>query len=225
MSRHNKRYPNESPEYRAKRDEILELEVELRAKIEELGNKRLELPPGGKLKKDYKFEEQNRSGDIVSINFSSLFAPEKNTLAVYSYMYSTDMPTPCTSCTSIIDTLNANTAHITDRINLVIVAKSPIQRIQEIAKRRNWNNIHLISSANNTYNIDYHAENEKGSQLPALNIFQKNDKGIYHYYGTELLYAKLQGHPRHVDSIWPIWNLFDMTPEGRGENWYPKLEY
>jgi len=31
--------------------------------------------------------------------------------------------------------------------------------------------------------------------------------------------------PRHVDPIWPLWNLFDFTPEGRGTNWYPKLSY
>jgi predicted dithiol-disulfide oxidoreductase (DUF899 family) len=30
---------------------------------------------------------------------------------------------------------------------------------------------------------------------------------------------------RHVDMIWPLWNLFDFTPEGRGTSWYPKLSY
>ena len=30
---------------------------------------------------------------------------------------------------------------------------------------------------------------------------------------------------RHVDSFWPLWNLFDLTPEGRGTNWYPRLRY
>ena len=23
----------------------------------------------------------------------------------------------------------------------------------------------------------------------------------------------------------PLWNLFDLTPEGRGKQWYPKLRY
>ena len=30
---------------------------------------------------------------------------------------------------------------------------------------------------------------------------------------------------RHVDLIWPLWNLFDLTPEGRGETWRPRLSY
>jgi predicted dithiol-disulfide oxidoreductase (DUF899 family) len=28
-----------------------------------------------------------------------------------------------------------------------------------------------------------------------------------------------------VDLIWPLWNLLDFTPEGRGTDWYPKLSY
>jgi predicted dithiol-disulfide oxidoreductase (DUF899 family) len=32
--------------------------------------------------------------------------------------------------------------------------------------------------------------------------------------------------PRHVDSIWPIWNVLDMTPQGRGTDWdFPQLDY
>jgi len=30
---------------------------------------------------------------------------------------------------------------------------------------------------------------------------------------------------RHTDSIDPLWNLFDFTPEGRGTDWYPELSY
>jgi predicted dithiol-disulfide oxidoreductase (DUF899 family) len=32
--------------------------------------------------------------------------------------------------------------------------------------------------------------------------------------------------PRHVDSIWPIWSVLDMTPQGRGgESNFPGLSY
>jgi predicted dithiol-disulfide oxidoreductase (DUF899 family) len=45
--------------------------------------------------------------------------------------------------------------------------------------------------------------------------------------GDELLFAAFErgDDGRHVDSIWPLWNLFDLTPEGRGTTWYPKLRY
>ena len=29
-------------------------------------------------------------------------------------------------------------------------------------------------------------------------------------------------HPRHVNMIWPIWSVLDLTPEGRGTTWSPK---
>jgi predicted dithiol-disulfide oxidoreductase (DUF899 family) len=31
--------------------------------------------------------------------------------------------------------------------------------------------------------------------------------------------------PRHGDTLEPLWNLFDLTPEGRGTDWYPDLSY
>jgi len=60
-----------------------------------------------------------------------------------------------------------------------------------------------------------------------LNVFQKTAKGITHFYGTELLYTSaIEGqNSRHVDSIWPLWNLFDLIPEGRGTDWYPRHNY
>ncbi len=24
--------------------------------------------------------------------------------------------------------------------------------------------------------------------------------------------------------LWPLWNVLDLTPEGRGKDWYPKLD-
>ena len=32
-------------------------------------------------------------------------------------------------------------------------------------------------------------------------------------------------HPRHVDFMWPLWAVFDRTPEGRGSDWKPELDY
>jgi len=97
----------------------------------------------------------------------------------------------------------------------------------EFANGRGWRNLRLLSSADNTYNHDYHAESPEGDQLPALNVFGRRAGAIHHFYNTELLYApSAPGQDgRHVDMIWPLWNLFDFTPEGRGEKWYPRLSY
>src|SRR5262249_42676171 len=108
-----------------------------------------------------------------------------------------------------------------------VVAKSPPARIAEVARSRGWRNLRLLSSASNSYNADYQGENAKGDQLPMLNVFVKRDDGIYHTYSTELLFAPADPGQdgRHADSIWPLWNVFDYTPDGRGTTWRPKISY
>jgi len=123
--------------------------------------------------------------------------------------------------------LNGSAPHIRQRVNFVVVAKSPIARIREAARGRGWKNLRLLSSAANTYNRDYQGENAKGDQLPSLNVFVRHDGRIHHFYNTELFFAPKEPgmDARHVDSVWPIWNVFDFTPEGRGKDWYPRLSY
>ena len=216
-------FPGESAEYRSARDELLRSEIALRRQIEDVARQRRNLPLGGRIREDYVFQTM----DDRDVRFSELFAPGKNSLVVYSYMFGPAAKSPCPSCTSIIDSLDGEAPHIEQRVNLVVVAKSPPSRIREVASARRWHNVRLLSSAHNSYNADYFAENEKESQLPMLNVFTKRDDGIYHTYGTELLYAPFDPGQdgRHVDMIWPLWNMFDYTPDGRGTTWGPKLSY
>ena len=104
---------------------------------------------------------------------------------------------------------------------------APHARIREHARSRGWTRLRLVSTAGTTYNRDYHGETEDGSQIPSLNVFVRRGGKIHHFYNSELLFAPTpEGQdPRHVDPIWPLWNLFDFTPEGRGKDWYPKLSY
>ena len=230
-SLHSIRFPNESTEYREARDRLLEAEMALRKNIEEVAALRRKLPLGGAIPEDYVFEEGapdiNDSGTARKTRLSELFSPGKDTLVIYSYMFGPQMKAPCVSCTSILDGLNGSAPHIRQRVNFAVAAKSPLARIRELARDRGWDNLRLLSSANNTYNRDYHGESPKGDQLPSLNVFVRRDGNIHHFYQTELLFAP--GEPgmdgRHVDLIWPIWNMFDFTPEGRGTDWYPRLSY
>jgi predicted dithiol-disulfide oxidoreductase (DUF899 family) len=123
--------------------------------------------------------------------------------------------------------LNGSTPHIRQQVNFAVAAKSPLARIRETARGRGWNHLRLLSSANNTYNRDYYGESAKGDQMPSLNVFARRDGEIHHFYHTELLFAPSEPgmDGRHVDSIWPIWSMFDFTPEGRGTSWYPRLSY
>jgi predicted dithiol-disulfide oxidoreductase (DUF899 family) len=34
-----------------------------------------------------------------------------------------------------------------------------------------------------------------------------------------------EGEYRGIDLLTPVWSLFDLTPAGRQEDWYPDTEY
>ena len=217
--------------------------MELRRAIERVAAQRRALPRGGPVPDDYRFEEVADSGGEV--RFSELFEAGKDTLVVYSFMFprwsgdtrpgpdgeTGKLPlaeTPCPSCTSILDSLDGAARHLGQRLNLAVVAKSDPERIRTFARERGWRNLRLLSSRNNTYNRDYHAETGEGEQIPILNVFVRDGDQLRHAWATELMFApRDEGEdPRHVDSIWPIWSVLDVTPEGRGtESDFPKLRY
>jgi predicted dithiol-disulfide oxidoreductase (DUF899 family) len=221
-SSHQDRFPNESAEYRRARDGLLEAEIALRRQIEAVAAQRRALPPGGEVPEDYLFEEGE---DARPVRMSQLFAG-KPTLIAYSFMYGPKMDHACPSCTSILDALDGEARHVTQRASLVVIAKSPIARILGHAKQRGWRTLRLLSSAANSYNADYHGENAKGEQTSMLNVFTLERGVVRHRFGTELHNGPSDPgqDPRHVDSIWPLWNLLDFTPEGRGD-FRPKLQY
>ena len=112
-------------------------------------------------------------------------------------------------------------------MNLVAVAKAPFDHVHTFAVEREWRRLRVLSSANNTYNRDYLAETPEGDQRPMLNVFHRDGDVIRHFWGSEMFYAPTEPgqDPRHVGTLEPLWNLLDLTPEGRGKDWFPKLTY
>lgn len=227
---HSVRFPGESNSYRAARDTLLRAEMDLRRETEKVAALRRKLPLGGVVPEDYRFEEDTAPlggvPEIREVKLSELF-DNNASLIVYSFMFGPAMPNACPSCTSILDSMNGAARHVMQHVNLAVVAKSPIHRIREFAYTRGWYNLRLLSSAKNSFNRDYHGESASGSQMPNLNVFTRRNGKIHHVFSTELLFAPKepgQDH-RHVDIIWPLWNLYDFTPEGRGAKWYPQLSY
>jgi predicted dithiol-disulfide oxidoreductase (DUF899 family) len=214
-------FPNETPQYRADRNKLLEAELALRRHVEALAAQRRKLPPGGQVPQDYAFVSERGP-----VRMSQLFE-RGNALVAYNFMFSAQMKNACPMCTSFLDGLDGNAQHVAQRTNLVVIAKSPIGRIVEYAHGRGWRNLRLLSSAGTSYNRDYHGENEKGAQLPMMNVFVKRDGRVRHFSGSEVLYAPEEKgqNARHNDLMWPLWNVLDLTPEGRGSDWYPKLSY
>ncbi len=220
------RFPNESEEYRAARDALLQEEIELRRRNEAVAEQRRGLPLGGEVPTDYAFD-----GPGGTVHLSELFEDGKDTLFLYNFMFipgeaGLPLEGACPSCTSIIDAVDAEAPHIVQRVNLAVVAKAPLEQFQAHARTRGWRNVRLLSSAGTTYNADYHGESDQG-QNPIATVFVRRDGAIHHFWSSELFFAPNDPgmHPRHVDFIWPVWTVFDCTPEGRGTDWFPKLAY
>lgn len=238
-------FPGESAEYRAARNRLLQQETELRRAMEAVAAARRRLPPGGAVPQDYVFQGLGANGEPTGVRLSELFAPGKDSLVIYSMMFPRDpgderpgpdrgrtalLPLtegPCPSCTALVDQLDGAAEHVSQRVNLAVAGKAPLSHILTFAKERGWNRLRLLSSAGNTYNRDYFGETAEGHQRPMLNVFHRDGETIRHFWGSELLYAPTDPgqDPRHVGTLEPLWNLYDLIPEGRGSDWDEQLSY
>jgi predicted dithiol-disulfide oxidoreductase (DUF899 family) len=238
-------FPGESRDYRVARDRLLEQEIELRRAMEAVAAARRELPPGGIVPHDYIFHSAGVDGAAIEVRLSELFAPDKQSLLIYSFMFPRDPgdhtsgPTvgqtallplaegPCPTCAALIDQLEGAAYHVGQHVNLAVVAKTPLSRLLAFAEERGWKRLRFLSSATNTYNVDYHAETPEGTQRPMLTVFRREGDTIRHFWSSELFYAPSEPgqDPRHVGTLEPLWNMFDLTPEGRPEDWEEQLEY
>src|SRR5919109_191972 len=155
-----------------------------------------ELPPGGLVPEDYVFTGAGAGGGERELRLSELFEPGKDSLAIYSFMFPRDPGDkrpgpasgesaslaledgPCPSCVALLDQLDGAANHVTQHVNLAVVAKAPLAHLLTFARERGWRALRLLSSANNTYNRDYHGETAGGDQLPMLNVFHRDGEVV-----------------------------------------------
>jgi predicted dithiol-disulfide oxidoreductase (DUF899 family) len=220
-SRNHFRIPNESPEYRRARNALLAEEIELRRHIERVAEQRRALPAGGAVADGYRFH-----GAAGPVDFAGLFGVHE-TLLVYSYMFGPQREQPCPMCTSLLDAWNGNALDIQQRIALAVVARSPIERLLQFARGRGWRDLPLFSDVDGRYSRDYHAIGTEGGDDAALHVFTRSTEGIRHFYAAEMGFetADPGQDPRGAPDPMPLWGVLDLTPEGRGADWYPKLRY
>lgn len=219
------RFPNETDEYRARRDELLELEVRLRALGEEVTQARLALPRGGRLREDYVFESVDRHGSVRETRFSELFG-ERDGLLVYTMMFGPEWDAACPSCTSLVDAFNANWYPFSQHAAMAVVAAAGPEQLAAWGRRRGWR-LPLHSAAKNDYILDYFAQDATDpAMVTMMNAFRRTPEGIFHHWGSELVRRPMENaHARHVDAVWPFWNLLDMTPGGRPDRGTPIQDY
>jgi predicted dithiol-disulfide oxidoreductase (DUF899 family) len=213
--------------------------------MEAVAAARRRLPAGGVVREDYVFQGAASDGAPTDVRLSELFAPGRDSLVIYSFMFprdpSDDRPGPeggetallplgegpCPSCVALLDQLDGAAEHAGQHVNLAVVAKAPLARVLAFAEERGWRRLRLLSAAANSYNRAYHAETAEGHQRPMLNVFHRDGETIRHFWGSELFYSPTDPgqDPRHVGTLEPVWNLFDLTPEGRPPDWDEQLSY
>jgi len=227
----DKQFPGETDVYRQARDRLIGAEIALRRQVEEVARLRRSLPPGGRLKEDYVFDEGGVDLDdrtaLKRTPLSELFERDQKSLVIYGFMFAPGAKTPCPMCTSFLDSLNGAAPHIRQRAALGVVAKTSIEQLRDLGRDRHWSNLRLLSSRNSSFNSDYHAQRSDRDQTPILQVFERGSDGIRHAYSTELQFVAPdpgQNH-RHLDLMWPLWNVFDLVREGRGTEWFPSLSY
>jgi predicted dithiol-disulfide oxidoreductase (DUF899 family) len=214
------RHPNETEEYRRARQALLIEEIELRRQAERVASLRRDLPPGGEVRGDYHFVAEDGS----DVSLADLFG-EHETLIIYSYMFGPQREAPCPMCTSFMGGFDHKIADIRQRVAIAFTARSPIQRLKDAKASRGWNDLPVYSDERGDYTRDYVSAED--ADMPAYNVFSRRDGVIRHFWGDEITMdmADPGQDPRGAVEMDPLWLLLDTSPEGRGADWYPSLEY
>lgn len=216
-----RRFPGESPQYRAARNALLKEEIELRRHIERVAAQRRALPPGGEIPEDYRFESETGPATL-----SQMFG-EHDTLVTYNWMFGPKRQRSCPMCTSFLGALDGEMADILQRVAFAVIARSPVERLTAFKRERGWRHLRLYSSGGNTFNRDYADEDPDSGDNAGFNVFVRSNGIVRHFWGDEMgpETADPGQDPRGAPDAMPLWTVLDMTPGGRGTDWYPKLEY
>ena len=220
--------PNESAEYLAKREEVRLAEIELRNAREKVAALRRQMPTGATVE-DYEFIEGPASLDdgdepVKKVHLSELFTAPDRPLVIYHFMYGKKQTNACPMCTAWIDCYNGIAHHLAQNVDLAIVAAAALPTLRAHARKRGWNNLRLLSAGDSTFKYDLGSEDREGGQDSTISVFTRDSDGtLRHFYS---------GHPwlaedikeRGIDELNPIWNVLDLTPQGRG-TFYASLEY
>ena len=214
-------YPNESEAYRQARTALLAEEIELRRHIERVAEQRRRLPPGGAVTKDYAFI--NDSG--VRVSLVDLFGSH-DTLVTYQWMYGPERERPCPMCTAFLGSLDEPSRDIAQRLAFTVIGRSPIERQLAFKQERGWRHLRFYQTVGDDFSRDYRCLAPDGQEWPALDVWVRDGDEVRHFWGSEMGGTSDPGQdPRGAPDPTPLWNILDLTPGGRGTDWYPKLDY
>ncbi len=213
-------YPNDSAEYRQARTALLAEEIELRRQIERVAQMRRRLPPGG-IAREHRFTDQ----DGNTIGLEALFG-RHDTLVSYFWMYGPQRERPCPMCTAFLGALDTPVRDITQRVAFAVIGRSPVARQLAFARERGWRNLRFYATVGDDFAREYRGLADDGSEWPALDVWVRREGRVHHFWASEMGGTEDPGQDaRGAPDPTPLWNILDLTPAGRGNDWYPKLSY
>ena len=217
-------------EFDAAREELLAEEKELTRRSDELAQKRRDLP-WVPVEKEYSFETEDGTKSLAEL-FDG-----RSQLLIYHFMFGPSYEAGCTVCSSITDTITANTVHLAARdVTMLLVSRAPLERLQAYRKRMGWD-IEWVSAGGTDFNRDLgftHTEEElrpflegeipaavklnaesSGTDVagyvtegPGLSAYALSDGTVYRTYVTSA---------RGLEPAMAYYGLLDRTPMGRDE--------
>jgi predicted dithiol-disulfide oxidoreductase (DUF899 family) len=215
-------FPGASAEYNAARTALLADEIEFRRSMTRLTERRRALPPGPVISKNYRFKDEQ----AFEVGLIDLFG-DKNTLVTYFWMYGPQRQRPCPMCTNWLGAVNGNAADIKQRVALKILGRSPVDRQYAFAQERGWRDLNFVQTIGDDYAKDLGILTPDGNEYPALVVFKRDGDTVRLFWASEMTkdMADPGQDPRDAPDIASLWSVLDLTPEGRGTDWYPKLRY
>ena len=103
--------------------------------------------------------------------------------------------------------------------------RSPLDRLAEVKRERRWKNLRLASALTDAFTRDYACSPDGGLDSGGPAVFTRKDGTIRHFWSQEMTAGDPGQGPRGAPDLAPLWTVLDMTPEGRGADFFPKLEY
>lgn len=215
-------FPGATDAYRRAREALLAEEIEFRRHMTRLAEQRRALPPGPVIEKDYRFNDEQG----MEVGLVDLFG-DKDTLVTYFWMFGPQRERPCPMCTNWLGAVEGNAADIEQRVALKILGRSPVERQFLFAQERGWRHLDFVQTVGDDYANDLGLINEDGSENPALVVYRRDGDRVRLFWtsGMTREMADEGQDPRDAPDIASLWSILDLTPEGRGTDWYPRLNY
>jgi len=129
-------------------------------------------------------------------------------------------------CTAFLGAMDIPVRDLIQRVAFAVFGRSPVSRQLAFARERGWRNLKFYQIVGDDFARDYRGLAPNGDEWPALDVWVKDGAKVRHFWGAEMGGTADPGQdPRGAPDPTPLWNILDLTPGGRGTEWYPKLEY